>query len=108
MLGFQNIEKAFNGKEAVEKVQKQSFKLVIMDMNMPVMSGIESAQKMRAFFTGSSDTKIVLLTGNDLSQQSFESNLFDAYIYKPLNSKSLTDILRKFNMLKQHRDHFYS
>jgi two-component system, chemotaxis family, chemotaxis protein CheY len=46
-LGFLNVSLADDGTTALEKLMSESFELVIADMNMPNMSGIELLGKMR-------------------------------------------------------------
>lgn len=56
---FQVCEEAWNGKEAVEQVQKLKPEIVLLDVNMPVMDGVKAAQEIRRI---SPATKIVFLT----------------------------------------------
>ena|ERR1700693_712201 len=56
---------ATNGKEAVEKVVALKADLIIMDVSMPVMNGIEAARQIRAV---SPSTKVVIFTMHDSSQ----------------------------------------
>lgn len=46
-LGFTNVTLADDGSTALEKMKTESFDLVVADMNMPNISGIELLQKMR-------------------------------------------------------------
>jgi DNA-binding NarL/FixJ family response regulator len=59
---LQVCEEAKNGKEAVEQVQKLKPEIVLLDINMPVMDGIKTAQGIRRI---SPETKIVFLTTFD-------------------------------------------
>ena len=59
---FQICGDAQNGKEAVEKVIELKPEIVLMDINMPVMNGINAAQEIRRIAPG---TKIVFLTVHD-------------------------------------------
>ena len=47
-MGYHDIKTAANGLEALNMAKSEGpFKLILMDLNMPVMSGFESTQKMR-------------------------------------------------------------
>lgn len=59
LAGFE-IERAMNGKEALEQFQRQWFPVVISDWQMPVMNGIELTQALRA--RGVDDTYVIMLT----------------------------------------------
>lgn len=66
-------ETANNGKEAVEMVQKELFDFILMDINMPVMNGIEASQKIREF---DKKTPIIALTAPN-----FEDPESEVYCY---------------------------
>lgn len=87
--GYQII-KANNGVEAVEKAKKHKPHLIILDVMMPEMDGIEACEKIREL-PGLSDTIITFLTarGEDYSQVAgFEAGA-DDYITKPIKPKVL-------------------
>jgi len=88
------IEEAATGKEALAKVQAQSWDLVLMDVKMPEMSGLEA---LTAIKEHDPRTFVVLMTAH--------SNLHDAvsaikegaydYLEKPVNPQTLAEIVRK-------------
>jgi len=62
ILGLYGIkaETATNGMEAVECYKKEKFDLILMDVTMPDMDGIEASRELRKI---SKDVKIFILTG---------------------------------------------
>src|SRR5690606_13510516 len=98
--GYQVI-KAENGLEAIKKAKKHQPHLIILDVMMPEMDGIEACEKIRAI-PDLSETIITLLTarGEDYSQVAgFEAGA-DDYITKPIKPKVLVSkvkaLLRRF------------
>ncbi len=61
LIGGFVVERAFNGKEAVEKYKSFSPDIVVMDVEMPVMDGYESSSKIKSI---DPDARILVLTGN--------------------------------------------
>ncbi|MFC1852315.1 adenylate/guanylate cyclase domain-containing protein [candidate division CSSED10-310 bacterium] len=75
---------AMNGKEGAEKALAHEFNMIISDINMPVMSGIELIREVRKQDT---EIPIIILTGNDDAATAIESmreGAFD-YIFKDDN-----------------------
>jgi len=79
--GFQIVGEAIDGLEAVQKAQELKPDLVVLDIGLPKMNGIEAARQIR---TVSPDSKILFLTGNDYPQiasEAFDAGA-DAYVIK--------------------------
>ena len=72
---------ASNGLELIEKLEEQEIDVILMDINMPVMNGIEATRKIRAKYP---DIKIIMHTVFDEDDKIFESILAGAngYILK--------------------------
>jgi len=84
-----------NGQEALDALEHQTFNLIIMDMQMPIMGGIEAA-KIYNFSSCKQDrAPIVILTANatkEAIQECIDANI-DAYLTKPIDiNKLLTTI----------------
>jgi len=97
-----SISTASNGLEAVKKAKKLQPHLIIMDVMMPEMDGIEACEKIR-ILPELKDTVITFLTarGEDYSQVAgFEAGA-DDYITKPIKPKVLVSkikaLLRRLN-----------
>lgn len=78
---FEVIWIAQNGKEAIDKVTNVQPDLIFMDINMPVMDGIEATEKIKAHFQ---NVKIVMLTIFDDDDKILDSILAgaDGYLLK--------------------------
>ena len=82
---------AENGKMALQKMQDHSYDLVLMDLQMPIMDGVETALQILAAMDKWSDTPIIALTAN--ANQSVEDQVIAAgmndYITKPFDPEIL-------------------
>ena len=83
-----NVFSASNGKEAIDKARKIKPHLIIMDVMMPVMDGIESCELIREDKT-INDVVIMFLTarGEDFSQLAAFDAGADDYVTKPVKPK---------------------
>ncbi len=90
---------AINGVEAVEMVKNSYFDLVLMDIHMPEMDGIEATQKIRNLEGEKFDKiPIIALTANSLkgdNHRFFEVGMND-YITKPFTEEKLYTVISKF------------
>lgn len=95
--GFDNVVVVENGLEALENAQKQKFDLILMDMQMPVMSGFEAIEKIRQL-TEYKDTPIIALTA--FAMKGDREKCLDAgatdYIPKPIDSKEFIEKIRYY------------
>ncbi|EIJ44164.1 response regulator containing a CheY-like receiver domain and a GGDEF domain [Beggiatoa alba B18LD] len=94
-LGCQ-VAEATNGKEAVEAVISDTdYDLVLMDINMPVMSGLEAIHVIRTVESSDSHTTVVALTASDAERQQLNNVGFDDILPKPVTVDNLTTLLQK-------------
>ena len=86
-LGWES-EFAENGRELLDLVRNKDYDLIFMDVQMPLMDGLEATRQIRAGDAGEGlkDVKIIALTANALSgdeARCLESGM-NAYMTKPL------------------------
>ena len=93
---------ANNGKEAVEALQRHAYDLVLMDVQMPEMDGLEATRAIRA---GSHITQphIVAMTAHAMQGDREEclSAGMDGYIRKPINKRELLEALQQCPPLEE-------
>lgn len=93
---------AEDGVEAIEAIKSNTFDLVLMDENMPRMSGTEATLEIRAWEkTQQQHTPIVALTANAMKgdKERFLATGMDDYLTKPLKLPELNRILNTYLML---------
>lgn len=87
---------ASNGEEALALARKNTYDAILMDINMPVMNGIDASEHIRKF---NNTTPIIALTATDYGKEQ-ENNLashgINHFIVKPYKNEDLLDILLKF------------
>ena len=88
---------AANGAEAVAAAQRESFDIVLMDVQMPEMGGYEATARIREIETGSGRrTPIIALTAHAMSgdrEKAFQAGM-DGYVSKPIRSAELFSVMR--------------
>ena len=98
-LGY-DTDIAVDGLEALEKLKSKKFDLVFMDLQMPVMGGLEATQKIRDTKTNVLDHKvpIVAMTANAMKgdrEKCLEAGM-DDYATKPINAKIVAGMIKKW------------
>lgn len=92
--GFNVVGDAENGIEALEQLEKLEPDLILTDIKMPLMTGLELARKAREVRPA---TKLVILSGYDdfeYAQEAFKYNVI-RYLLKPISAQELDDELVK-------------
>ncbi|MDR2558795.1 MAG: cache domain-containing protein [Oscillospiraceae bacterium] len=94
------IDTVMSGKEALEKIKKNTYDVIFMDHMMPGMSGIEAVSHMRA---AGYKSAVIALTANAVAgaAEMFLNSGFDDFISKPIDLRQLDLILNKYVRDKQ-------
>lgn len=88
---------ANDGLEAVEAVKEKKYDVILMDENMPNMSGLEATKIIRELEFGV-EVPIVAVTANALKgdKYTFTENGMNDYLSKPIDSNELKTVLQKY------------
>lgn len=91
---FEHIDIAENGKEALEKFIKNDYDLIITDITMPYMNGIDLMNKVKQL---NPEVKVIILSAHNDKENILEAieKEADGFLLKPLNVKKLISLLQK-------------
>jgi CheY-like chemotaxis protein len=92
-----------NGKEALDMLQSATFDLVLMDVQMPVMDGLEATAALRAIeATTGKHQKVIAMTALVMKgdRERCLAAGMDGYISKPIRTQELDELLEK-NIVQQ-------
>lgn len=93
-LGFKAIGTAKNGKMALKFIENNQVDVIIADIKMPVMDGLEMSKIVKEKYP---EMKIVILSGYknfDYAREAIERNVYN-YLLKPIDFKELDELFRK-------------
>jgi len=92
-MGY-NVTGCGSGAEALEKMQERDFDVVILDMNMPMMNGIEAMKRVKEI---EPTTEVIVLTGQGTIENAVQAIKLGAYDYltKPCQLTELCVLLQK-------------
>jgi CheY-like chemotaxis protein len=101
VLAFENYEMkaARNGKQVLELLEKENFDLILMDISMPVMNGIDCTKAIRHLQDPvKSKLPIIAITGNigNYTLEEFRKLGFDDFIQKPLDYDRVLATVKRF------------
>lgn len=96
ILQIQNYQifSAKNGVQVLKMLENEYYDIILMDINMPLMDGMECARNIRALEDEKkSKIPIVAITGNakNYSMEDFQNVGINEYLQKPLNFDNLVD-----------------
>lgn len=89
---------ADNGQQAVDLFVTQPWDLVLMDVQMPVMSGMEASRLIRSLEAPGAHTPIVAMTANAMESDKDDCLAagMDAHLAKPFNGQTLQSLMDQF------------
>ncbi len=89
------VKRAINGKEAVEKTENEDFYIVLMDLQLPEMSGFDAIKNIRL-----TKNAVPIIVQTAFSEQNEREKAFDAgcdhYLVKPITKNKLEEAVLKF------------
>ena len=101
---FKEVVYAENGQQGLELYQQQNFDLVLTDINMPIMNGLDMARKMKEINTYQNIVIISAYSDIDKFVTSIKLGI-DGYIIKPINYTDMNSLLFKLcNKIKKFQE----
>ncbi|MFC5411216.1 response regulator [Larkinella bovis] len=100
ILEFQNydITSVKNGEQVLQILEKEDFSIILLDINMPVMDGMECVRRVRALADqGKANIPVVAITGNakNYTEEEFKTAGFNDVLVKPLNFDRLVEVVNQ-------------
>lgn len=99
-LGFES-DSVNNGELAVEAVRKNDYKIVFMDIEMPIMNGFEASEEIREL--PGSQSKVLIIAISAHSREFFFDKVrktgIDDYISKPYTQNKIVSVLQRHGVL---------
>jgi PAS domain S-box-containing protein len=94
------VEIASNGQEAVRLLERRDFDLILMDVQMPVMDGLQATATIRRLDSPKAHVPIVAMTAHAMKgdqQRCLQAGMND-YISKPVSSRDLIALVERVSM----------
>ena len=94
-VGFKTVS---NGQEVLNELPNDKYDIIFMDIEMPVMNGIEATKQIKQDFRYK-EIPVIALTAHDIDefQSQFNEACFDGIVEKPFTIDSISQVLAKFN-----------
>lgn len=101
ILQFQNYEitGAKDGEQVIKFLTEAHYDILLLDINMPKMDGMECARAIRAMNDSSKNSiPIIAITGNarNYTMEEFKEAGINEYLPKPLNFDELVDMVKQY------------
>jgi two-component system cell cycle response regulator DivK len=98
MMQNYSIHSAKNGEQVLKALETDTYDIILMDINMPKMDGMECTRAIRALNDkAKSSIPIIAITGNakNYSIEDFKEAGINEYLQKPLNFDQLVETVKK-------------
>jgi CheY-like chemotaxis protein len=96
-LGYP-VDVAANGLEVLEALERRSYDIILMDIQMPMMDGLEATRIIRQRISPEKQPKIIAVTAHalDYSREMCLDAGMDEYIAKPVQKDELAEVLCRY------------
>jgi len=100
-IGYR-IDIAANGQEAIESLSRQAYDVILMDIQMPEMDGMEATKYIRSRWAEDKQPYIIAMTANALQgdKEKYLAIGMNDYVSKPVRVQELVEALAKCKPLK--------
>lgn len=102
-MGYNNVCGVENGLELLDELKMRKYDIVLLDIRMPKMNGLEAATEIRNNRNKYNDPYIIALTASVTysdKTEYLEKNLFDDFIFKPLSLDEFTTKIDAFKTIR--------
>ncbi len=104
--GGHRVDLAENGEEALDKLESNRYGLIILDMNMPLMGGLDVLKIYRATTRQKPPTPVIILTANATTEAKLECEEAGAntYMSKPVDAITLLEAISRLTSTSSRGD----
>jgi len=104
--GNHKVDLVENGEQALDQLEVNTYDLLILDMNMPQIGGLEVVNMYRAISRQQLDTPVIILTANATleAKRECERARIDAYLTKPVDALTLLDTVARLTLTPAKTD----
>ncbi|MEO9483559.1 MAG: ATP-binding protein [Ekhidna sp.] len=98
-LKIKDVDIAINGTEGVQKAQEKLYDIILMDLQMPDISGFEASKRITAHYKEASQKPIIIALTANAMKGSMEECLavgMSDYVLKPIKTDTLKQVLIKY------------
>ena len=90
-LNFKEVDECYNGKEALEKIKEKQYDIILMDIMMPIMSGVTAMKELKK--TNHFNTPVIALTADAISgaQEKYQLLGFTDCVTKPFTKEIIKE-----------------
>ena len=90
-LNFKEIDECYNGKEALEKIKEKQYDIILMDIMMPIMSGVTAMKELKKM--NHFNTPVIALTADAISgaQEKYQLLGFTDCVTKPFTKEIIKE-----------------
>lgn len=90
---------ANNGLESIDALKSRDYRLVLMDIDMPILNGLDAARRIRSDLSLEQQPDIIAVTASSINEKTCREAGMDGILTKPLRVQQLKELLLRLNLL---------